>query len=129
ESGRWLSEARAVGTKLVTPHPFRPDVKGSLLAQVSAQLASSKQYCAKGNRVESSAAQIVEEPRVTNVKSRCGQCSYLVTLWVSPVVGPVRNTSRNLPICTSSPFASTAQSTGSRLTYVPLRLPTSTIWN
>ena len=40
--------------------------------------------------------------------------------------GPVRNTSRNLPICTSSPFASTAQSTGSRLTNVPLRLPTST---
>ena len=32
-------------------------------------------------------------------------------------------------ICTSSPLASTAQSTGSRLTYVPLRLPTSTIWN
>ena len=30
--------------------------------QVSAQLASSKQYCAKGNRVESIAAQIVGEP-------------------------------------------------------------------
>ena len=38
------------------------------------------------------------------------------SLSVPPVVGPVRNTSRNLPICTSSPFASTAQSTGSRLT-------------
>ena len=63
------------GDQTGTPHPFRPDVKGSLLAQVSAQLASSKQYCAKGNRVESSAAQIVEEPRVTNVKARCGQCS------------------------------------------------------
>jgi len=34
---------------------------------------------------------------VTNLKARCGQCSYLVTLSVSPVVGPVRNTSRNLP--------------------------------
>ena len=31
-------------------------------------------------------------------------------------LGPVRNTSRNLPICTSSPLASTAESTGSRLT-------------
>src|SRR4029078_5038459 len=88
-----------------------------------------KQYCAKGNRVEPSAAQIVEDPPVTNVKARCGECSYVVTLWLSPIVGPVRNTSRNLPICASSPFASTAQSTGSRLTYVPLRLPTSTTWN
>ena len=84
--------------------------------QVSAQLASSKQYWAKGNRVRSIAAQIVGEPRVTNVKAGCGHWSYLVTLSASPVVGPVRNTSRNLPICTSSPFASTAQSTGSRLT-------------
>ena len=31
-------------------------------------------------------------------------------------LGPVRNTRRNLPICTSSPLASTAESTGSRLT-------------
>src|SRR6185295_7608797 len=124
------------------PKQLRPDIRSQYSwqvsqsnwrlrrgQQVSAQLASSKQYCAKGNRVESSAGQIVEEPWVTNVKARCGQCCYLVTLWVSPVVGPVRNTSRNLPICTSSPFASTAQSTGSRLTYVPLRLPTSTTWN
>src|SRR6185295_15659352 len=43
--------------------------------------------------------------------------------------GPVRNTSRNLPICTSSPVDSTAVSTGSRLTYVPFRLPTSTTTN
>ena len=35
------------------------------------------------------------------------------------------NTSRNLPICTSSPLLRVADSTRSRLTYVPLRLPTS----
>lgn len=83
--------------------------------QVSAQLASSKQILRKGESCRVDAAQIAGEPRVTNVKARCGHWSYLVTLSVSPVVGPVRNTSRNLPICTSSPFASTAQSTGSRL--------------
>jgi len=35
------------------------------------------------------------------------------------------NTSRNLPIWTSSPLLRVADSTRSRLTYVPLRLPTS----
>src|SRR5690625_4081507 len=39
---------------------------------------------------------------------------------------PVRKTRRNLPIWTSSPFESAAESTGSRLTYVPLSEPTST---
>jgi RND superfamily putative drug exporter len=38
------------------------------------------------------------------------------SLSVPSVVGPLRNISRNLPICSSSPLASTAESTGSRLT-------------
>ena len=33
-----------------------------------------------------------------------------------PGLGPVRNTNRNLPICTSSPLVRVAESTGSRLT-------------
>ena len=51
------------------------------------------------------------------------------SLSVPSVVGPLRNISRNFPICTSSPLASTAESTGSRLTKMPLRLPTSTTRN
>jgi len=41
-------------------------------------------------------------------------------LWVPPAppwfLGLVKNVRRNLPICTSSPLTSTAESTGSRLT-------------
>src|SRR6202011_3449582 len=48
---------------------------------------------------------------------------------VQPVAGAVTKTSRNLPSWISSPSASTAESTSSRLTYVPLRLPTSTMLN
>jgi ketosteroid isomerase-like protein len=39
-----------------------------------------------------------------------------LSLSVPSVVGPLRNISRNLPICSSSLLASTAESTGSRLT-------------
>jgi class 3 adenylate cyclase len=45
------------------------------------------------------------------------------------VVGGVKNTRRNLPIWISSWRASTAESTGSRLMYVPLRLPASIMRN
>jgi pimeloyl-ACP methyl ester carboxylesterase len=38
------------------------------------------------------------------------------SLSVPSVVGPLRNISRNLSICSSSPLAGTAESTGSRLT-------------
>jgi pimeloyl-ACP methyl ester carboxylesterase len=38
------------------------------------------------------------------------------SLSVPSVVRPLRNISRNLPICSSSPLASTTESTGSRLT-------------
>ena len=51
------------------------------------------------------------------------------SLSVPLVVGQLRNISRNFPICASSPLASTAESTGSRLTKMPLRLPTSTTRN
>ena len=36
--------------------------------------------------------------------------------YLSQLDDPVKNTMRNLPICTSSPLASTAESTGSRFT-------------
>ncbi|SKV31125.1 Uncharacterised protein [Mycobacteroides abscessus subsp. abscessus] len=46
-----------------------------------------------------------------------GSCHWPPEAESSPAdFGPVRKTRRNFPICTSSPLARTAESTGSRLT-------------